>query len=111
MTKQELVQRLLELPTEIEKAEESVLSAHARLVTAKELLQWQEDSLLLTENGPINGKNAESRAAQIRSYTKNERDALADAEMNLKNAASRLDRLHVQFKAYRAVADLLRVAV
>jgi hypothetical protein len=109
LTKAQLIERLLALPAEIGAAEEVVLQAHARLVTAKELLQWREDTLLLTENGPINGKNAETRAAQVRSFTKNERDELADAEMNLKTAASRLERLHVEHKALRAVADLLQV--
>ncbi|MEF3310395.1 hypothetical protein PV433_16020 [Paenibacillus sp. GYB004] len=108
-TKQKLIDRLLELPAEIEVAEEAALQAHSRLVTAKELILWKEDSLLLTENGPITGKNAETRAAQVRSFTKNEREALADAEMELKNASSRLERLHVEFKALRAVADLLKV--
>ncbi|RKN75041.1 hypothetical protein [Paenibacillus ginsengarvi] len=111
LTKAQLVERLIALPTEIGAAEDNVLQAHARLVTAKELLQWKEDSLLLDKIGFIDGKNAETRAAQVRSFTKNERDEFADAEMNLKNAASRLERLHVQLKAYRAVADLLRVAV
>ncbi|TNJ68197.1 hypothetical protein FE784_00590 [Paenibacillus hemerocallicola] len=107
MTKQELVQRLIALPNEIEKAEEAVLLAHARLITAKDVLQQKEDSLLL--GNMLDGKNAETRAAQARQYTTNEREALTDAEINLKNVASRLERLHVQLKSFRAVADLIRV--
>jgi hypothetical protein len=107
MTKQELVQRLLELPAQIEKAEEAVLQAHARLIDAKDMLQQKEDDLLL--GNTIDGKNAETRAAQVRKYTAHERETLADAELNLKNAASRLERYHVQLKAFRAVADLIRV--
>lgn len=107
MTKIELTQRLLALPAEIGAAEEAVLQAQARLIDAKDMLQQKEDDLLL--GNLIDGKNAEIRAAQVRKFTVHERDTLADAEMSLKNAASRLDKLHVEFEALRAVADLLRV--
>jgi hypothetical protein len=107
LTKAQLIERLLELPVDIENAEESVLQAHSRLIDAKDMLQQKEDALLI--GNLIDGKNAEIRAAQVRTYTVHEREALADAELNLKNAASRLERLHVQLKAFRAVADLIRV--
>jgi hypothetical protein len=107
MTKQDLVKRLLELPAEIEKAEESVLQANSRLIDAKDMLQQKEDDLLL--GNLIDGKNAEIRAAQVRKYTAHERETLAYAELTLKNAAKRLECYHVQFKAFRAVADLIRV--
>lgn len=111
MTKSELIKRLVDLPAEITVAEEAVLQAHGRVMTAKEKLQWKEDALLLDKNNTIDGKNAEIRAAQLRSFTQNEREELADAEYNLKTATSRLERLHVQLKAFRAVADLIKVDI
>lgn len=109
MTKQDLVKRLLELPAQIETAEVAVLQANARLINAKDMLQQKEDDLLL--GSMIDGKNAEIRAAQVRKYTVHERETLADAEMTMKNATTRLEQFHVQLKAFRAVADLIKVAV
>ena len=106
MNKQDIVNRLLALPTEIATAEESVLQANASLVSAKELLQRKEDDLLL--GNMIDGKNAEIRAAQMRQHTLNEREILSDAELKLKNEATRLGRLRDEFRALQAVTSLLK---
>ncbi|GIQ67413.1 hypothetical protein DUZ99_02230 [Xylanibacillus composti] len=106
MNKQQIMNRLLELPAEIANAEEDVLQANGKLILAKDMLQQKEDSLLL--GNVIDGKNAEIRAAQMRQNTQNEREALADAELILKNATARLGRLRDEFKALRAVVDLLK---
>lgn len=108
MDKQSIINRLLALPAEIAAAEEAVLQANGRLVTAKESLQAKEDSLLL--GNVIDGKNAEIRAAQVRKYTEHEREALSDAELNLKNASARLNRFRDELRALQAVADLLKGA-
>ncbi|MFC4305756.1 hypothetical protein [Cohnella boryungensis] len=108
MDKQSIINRLLTLPTEISEAEEVVLQANGRLVVAKESLQAKEDSLLL--GNVIDGKNAEIRAAQIRQYTEHEREALSDAELNLKNAVARLGKVRDEFRALRAVAELMKEA-
>ncbi|QTH44923.1 hypothetical protein J4772_11280 [Cohnella sp. LGH] len=108
MDKQSIINRLLALPAEIAEAEEAVLQVNGRVVLAKESLQAKEDSLLL--NNVIDGKNAETRAAQVRQYTQNEREALADAELNLKNAVARLGKVRDEFRALRAVAELLKEA-
>ncbi|WP_020621096.1 hypothetical protein [Paenibacillus daejeonensis] len=108
MTKKELVERLLLLPDEIATAQEAVLAAHEKLLEAKDLLQEKEDSLLL--HNKLDGKNAETRAAQARQFTGHERELLSGCELQLKNAVSRLERLQIQFKAYRAVAGLIQVS-
>lgn len=106
MTKQDMANRLLELPGEIAEAEDEVLSANVQLVQAKEALQQKEDGLLL--GNVIDGKNAEIRAAQMRAHTENERDILSDAELNLKNAVTRLNKLKDEFRALQTVAGLLQ---
>ncbi|MCM3699234.1 hypothetical protein [Paenibacillus macerans] len=106
MTKQEMANRLLELPKEIAAAEDEVLSANVQLVQAKEALQLKEDGLLL--GNVIDGKNAEIRAAQMRQHTERERDILSDAELNLKNAVTRLSKLKDEFRALQTVAGLLQ---
>ncbi|OAB34156.1 hypothetical protein [Paenibacillus glacialis] len=106
MNKQEIVNRLLSLPAEIATAEEVVLQANATLVSAKELLQQKEDDLLL--GNMIDGKNAEIRSAQMRLNTLNEREGLTDAEMELKNAVTRLGRSRDEFRALQAVTSLLK---
>lgn len=108
MDKQQIMARLMALPDEIAKAEEAVLHANMRLGTAKEVLQQKEDDLLL--GNVIDGKNAEIRAAQMRQHTQNEREALADAELNLRHAAARLNKAREELRALQAVADLLKGA-
>ncbi|WP_020621056.1 hypothetical protein [Paenibacillus daejeonensis] len=107
MTKNELVARLLSLPDEIETAQVDVLAMHQQVLEAKDLLQEKEDSLLL--HNKLDGKNAETRAAQARQFTGHERELLSGCELQLKNTVSRLERLQIQFKAYRAVAGLIQV--
>ena len=107
MTKKVLVDRLLALPDEISAAENAVLAVHEKVTVAKGVLLQKEDDLLL--NNKLDGKNAETRAAQARQFTGRERDYLAEHELQLKYAVSKLERLQVQLKAYRAVALLIQV--
>ena len=106
MTKQEIVNRLLGLPGEIAAGEDALLEANRQVVLAKEVLQQKEDDLLL--GNMIDGKNAEIRAAQMRQHTEHERLNLSNAELQLKNATTRLGRLRDEFRALQAVASLLQ---
>ncbi len=108
MDKQQIMDRLLALPGEIATAEALVLEANLHVLGAKGTLQAKEDMLLLTN--AIDGKNAEVRAAQMREKTFHERGDVEDAELNLKNATTRLGRLRDEFKALRAIVDLLKGA-
>ncbi|MGP0583666.1 hypothetical protein [Paenibacillus timonensis] len=106
MTKQEIANRLLELPKEIATVEDVVIEANRQVVLAKEILQQKEDDLLL--GNVIDGKNAEIRAAQMRQHTEHERMNLSNAELHLKNNVTRLGRLRDEFKALQSVAGLLQ---
>lgn len=106
MNKQEIFERLLALPTEIAKAEDAVIESHRQVISAKDTLQQKEDDLLLGDM--IDGKNAEIRAAQTRQHTKRECLNLSNAELHLKNNVARLGKLCDEFRALRAVANLLQ---
>ncbi|MEF3309291.1 hypothetical protein PV433_10280 [Paenibacillus sp. GYB004] len=108
LTKEQL-ERMLLLPKEIDAAQEAVIQAQARLTSAKEMLQQKEDDLLLGNR--VDGKNAEIRAAHMRTFTTHEREALVDAEFNLKTAAARFDSKRNELISLTAVAYASRVAV
>lgn len=106
MNKQLIIERLLALPTEIAKAEESVIASSKAVQDAKNALQIHEDGLLTT--GAIDGKNAEIRTAQLRSFTFNQREAVTQAEYNLVHVKNHLALLYNEFKALQSVVELLR---
>ncbi|MBU5673208.1 hypothetical protein [Paenibacillus brevis] len=106
MTKQEIFERLLALPSEIAKAEDTVIESHRQVISAKDILQQKEDDLLL--GNMIDGKNAEIRSAQMRQHTEHERLNLSNAELHLKNDVARLGKLRDEFRALQAVANLLQ---
>lgn len=108
MDKQFIINRLLSLPKEIASAEETVITANKAVQDAKAALQNQEDGLLAS--GAIDGKNAEVRAAQLRSFTGEQREKVTQAEYNLIRVKNHLALLYNEFKALQAVADLLKGA-
>ncbi|MBO9609194.1 MAG: hypothetical protein J7639_24785 [Paenibacillaceae bacterium] len=108
MNKQDIVDRLLDLPAEIGQAEDSVIWANQVVVSAKAALQEAEDRLL-TSN-VIDGKNEAIRSAQLRSFTGPERESLLQAENDSIKCRSALTQLQNEFRALQAVADLLKGA-
>src|SRR5690606_32965103 len=108
MVKQDIINRLLSLPKEIAEAEESVITANKALQDAKTGLQAREDELLTS--GVIDGKNAEIRTAQLRSFTGDQREAVTQAEYDLVRVKNHLALLYNEFKALQTVADLLKGA-
>ena len=106
MDKQAVIYRLTELPGEIEERENDLLDAQEELNRTKEALIDKQNELLVI--GVIDGKNAEIRFAQMRNLTSEERAAITQAETYV--AASRINanRAINQFKAYRAVAQIIR---
>jgi hypothetical protein len=111
MTKQDIVSRLMAIPHEIAAAEELVLLKNEALLQAKAVLQHKEDGLIFgvfEDHGmSIDGKNAETRNAQLRKYTIEERSAVEEADTEFTRAKLRLSKLHNEFKALQAVAELL----
>ncbi len=108
MDKEKVIDRLFELPGEIELAEENVISADRALRSVKELLQEAEDKLL-TSN-VIDGKNAEIRSAQLRSFTAQERELVTAAEYTLIRSKNQLSKLYNELRALQSIADLLKGA-
>lgn len=105
LDKNDLIKRLMELPHEIEKGERFVIDASLDVQRAKDVLATKEAELLLGDT--INGKNAESRAAQLRQATTEERQAVTEAEQTLAKMRVILNRLQNEFRALQSVATLL----
>jgi len=105
MDKQGIIQRLMELPGEIEQAENDLIEAQAEVQNAKDDLTNLEGELLLS--GAIDGKNAEQRAVQMRQLTIIERQNLAEAEQSLAGSRAHLNKLQNTFKALRSVVRLI----
>lgn len=101
-----LAERLLALPGLICAAERAVIAAELRAGGARVALVAAEDALL-TGDRPPDGKNAETRAAQLRASTPHLRAllALSDGEL-LQAKAAHHQTLH-EFSALRSVARLL----
>ncbi len=97
---------LQDLPEAIEEAENELVEVNAELFSAKDLLADKEAELLV--NGKIDGKNAEIRAAQMRGATKQEREAVTLFESDVARAKVKLNVVLNKFKAYLAIAGLLR---
>lgn len=109
MDKQIIIDKLLRLPEEIKSAELAVIDAQVVVTKAKEALMRKENQLILDRL--IDGKNAEIRGAQLKEFTKVEREAVNIAENKLALARMELNQLLNQFKAYRAIAELLESEV
>ena len=100
-----LVERLLALPSQIADAEARVVRTEMTLDGWRHSLQAQEDALLL--EGKIDGKNAEARAAQIRVLTESRRISVSNAEMDLRDDKQQHNALLHEFSALKAAARLL----
>ena len=105
MDRQAIASRLIELPIEIEDIETEIYEAQREVVEAKNDLDSKATELQL--EGKIDGKNAEVRAAQIKSMTEGERQELVNAENKLALLRVHYNRASNQFKAYQAVARIL----
>lgn len=107
MNKQELITKLSTLPGEIEAQEQVVITAYEQVQESKAILAEAEDVLQLS--GVIDGKNAETRNAQMRSKTTDERQGVQQAENGLSIARATLNRLNNELAVFRAIAYMLRV--
>jgi hypothetical protein len=86
---------------------------------AKEALKSREDELLAMPKGqtPIDGPNAEARAAQLRELTKELRDALAVAEREHREGVAKAEkekrlavyRLELALDARRNLESILKI--
>ncbi len=101
----DVVKRLKELPSFIQAGEKALLDAFQSQQNAEGLLKEKEASLTL--DGTIDGKNAEIRAAQMAGHTAVERAAVKQAEKKVAEERVWLNSLLNEFRALRAIAQLL----
>jgi len=106
MNKQEIINKLSELPREIESQEQAVIAAYEQVQESKFILTEAEDVLQLS--GAIDGKNAEIRSSQLRAQTASERQAIQKAESNLSRERAALNRLNNELESCKAIATLLK---
>ena len=106
MTKLELIEKLSTLPELIAEQEIDVINANLQVLASKGILTEAEDVLILS--GAIDGKNAETRNAQLRAKTAKEREAIQDAENDLSVARVELNRLNNELSVCRAIAGMLK---
>lgn len=105
MDKQEIINQLLELPGRIHQTELLLNQVYYEVQVKKDYLTAKEDQLVLS--GVIDGKNAETRQAQLRSLTVEERQAVQQAENQINKVKAELNRLLNTQANLRAIAKLL----
>jgi hypothetical protein len=105
MNKQELIERLLVLPKEIEAAEKQVLDMSRTVDEAGEQVADIERSAVL--NGTITGKNETERKAQMAAHTAEAREAVTEAETWRDVSRAGYNKLMNEFRALQTVAQLL----
>ena len=106
MTILDLINKLASLPELIEEKERDVIHAYWQVQDSKTILTEAEDVLYLS--GTIDGKNAETRNAQVRTNTISEREAVQKAETSLSIEKAKLNRLNNELVIYRAIAGMLK---
>ena len=107
MTAQEVVKELLSGVTHILHAEKEVLELEDRRRELILELQIAESNLILQEGGPINGKNAEIRAAQLLAETAPERIVINEFEREIARKKCQLNGYQNLFKVNQGIIALL----
>jgi hypothetical protein len=108
LTKDQLIARLLVLSGAIAAAELELLEAETAKGHLQNHLTTVEDQLLLA--GALDGKNAETRAAQLRAGTVACREQLDEAAHTLARRKISLHHLQTEHASLRAIARLLAAA-
>jgi cob(I)alamin adenosyltransferase len=104
-TREQVINRLLALPKEIESAESDLIRVQQNLINAQDDLKVAEGELL--SSGTIDGKNVEIRTAQLHQMTHGLRDTVSNYEAALPDYRKLLNRAQNEFAAYRNVARIL----
>lgn len=103
--RERIMQRLLELPIEIEEAEYEVFKLGIYVENAKTILKDKEATLY--SEGKVEGKNEAQRKACLVSITATERASVSKNEEALASARVGYNRKMNDFSAIKAVARLL----
>ena len=104
-TREQVIEKLLSLPKEINNAEDDLCRVQLNLVAAQDLLKAKEDEW--QASGSIDGKNAEIRTAQLRTLTQTERDQVKVFEAVIPEYRRMLTRAQNEFSGYRSIARLM----
>lgn len=99
-----LTRKLITLPHYIYKQEAKIIQQ--KEIIAMEKLGLQEKEAELLTSGVIDGKNKETRDAQLLNLTQEERDALAKAETILQQQIIILNFFNNLFSSYRTITRL-----
>jgi hypothetical protein len=106
MNAQECAKTLLETASSIYNLENDILHLEDRRRQLMLELQVEEASLLTREGGPINGKNAEIRAAQLLQETGPERVQINEFEREIARIRSALTLQQNLFRAHQGILAL-----
>lgn len=99
------LERLEQLPRELDRHEMHLCSVQEKLGVRKVALEQVEDALLLAE--AITGRNEAVRQAELRSRTQAERQAVREMEHAVREAAARVRCLRDELGARKAMARLV----
>lgn len=108
LSREELAKRLLEIPDAIREADKQLLCLIARQNEREFAFRKLEADLLLDEKGPIDGRNAEVRAAQLFVHTAPERALVMDVKQQVAEAKAELDYQRALHEALIAAAGLMQ---
>ena len=109
LTRDDLITRLLRLPTLIQKQEEGLLQMQKEAQEAKDALKEKEYTLLLAEvdgRPVIDGKNESIRGFQLQELTGDLRRDVRNAEALVAGQRICVTAMQNEFAALRAVARL-----
>lgn len=99
-----ITRKLITLPHRIYKQEARIIQQKEGIAEAKLNLQKKEAELLTS--GVVDGKNKETRDAQLLNLTQDERDTLTELETLLQQQLIVLNFINNLFSSYRAIARL-----
>lgn len=99
-----ITRKLITLPHRIYKQEARIIQQKEGIAEAKLNLQKKEAELLTS--GVVDGKNKETRDAQLLNFTQDERDTLTELETLLQQQLIVLNFINNLFSSYRAIARL-----
>jgi hypothetical protein len=105
MTKACAIERLLVLPCAVAQAELTLLALEEEKQAAAAALQQAEDDLILADG--LTGKNAETRAAQLRAATVVERHALEEIGRRMARQKVSIHHLQAEHSSLRSIARIL----
>ncbi len=107
MKKSVLISHLLEVTEQLHALETEIVSLEIRRQEQEFMLKTRESALLAEESGPITGKNAEMRAAQLWGLTQSDRVLVLDLEAQIMRDKGDLTHLRTLHKSLLAISALL----